>query len=145
MARIWKAAPGTCGCFLLGSVMAWLFHLHNMMKIRTFHQIFFLAESLAKAFGWLFWLFLWDSKGKSINHFQRAGMFFHSPSAGSSEFFPRRITVSIPFPAARVLRRGKPAWTGLWPCGSRRVGNHQGKTRADGAMVAFYFSSPISR
>ena len=33
-----------------------LFHLHNMMKIRPFHQIFFLAESLAKAFGWLFWL-----------------------------------------------------------------------------------------
>ena len=56
MARIWKAAPGTCGCFLLGSVMAWLFHLHNMMKIRPFHPVFPLAESLAKAFGWLFWL-----------------------------------------------------------------------------------------
>ena len=52
-------------------------------------------------------------------------VFFHSPQRG--------------------LRRGKPAWTGLWPCGSRRVGNHQGKTRADGSMTAFYFSSPISR
>ena len=26
-----------------------------------------------------FWLFLWDFKGKSINHFQRAGMFFSFP------------------------------------------------------------------
>ena len=56
MARIRKAAPGTCGCFLLGSVMAWLFHLHNMMKIRPLHPVFPLAEFLAKAFGWLFWL-----------------------------------------------------------------------------------------
>ena len=51
-----KQLPEHADVFLLGSVMAWLFHLHNMMKIWPLHPVFPLAESLAKAFGWLFWL-----------------------------------------------------------------------------------------
>ena len=50
-----------------------LFHLHSGVKIQPFFLSFFLlspvfplAESIAKAFGWLF---LWNFKEKSISRF----------------------------------------------------------------------------
>ena len=47
----------------IGSVIRWLFHLHSTVKIRPFYP---LGESTAKA---CCWLFLWNFKEKSINHF----------------------------------------------------------------------------
>ena len=44
----------------------WLFHLHSTVKRQPFSPVFPLAESIAEAF---FWLFLWNFKEKSINHF----------------------------------------------------------------------------
>ena len=43
-----------------------LFHLRNAMKIQPLYPFSPLAESIAKAFCWLF---LWSFKEKSINHF----------------------------------------------------------------------------
>ena len=44
----------------------WLLYLHNTMKMQTFSPVFPLAKPMAKAFCWLF---LWNFKKKSINHF----------------------------------------------------------------------------
>ena len=44
----------------------WLFHLHSTVKRQPFSPVFPLAESITEAF---FWLFLWNFKEKSINHF----------------------------------------------------------------------------
>ncbi|WP_337432349.1 hypothetical protein, partial [Bilophila sp.] len=118
---------------------------HITRRGTSFYLLIFIEKSSTVKLNTAFWLFLWDFKGKSINHFQRAGMFFHSPQRGFLWIF---LPAALPFrfhSPQRGLRRGKPAWTGLWPCGSRRTGNHQGKPRADGSMTAFYFSSPISR
>ena len=47
----------------------WLFHLHSTAKIRPFSPVFPLAESMSKAFGWLF---LWNSKEKKHQPFSMA-------------------------------------------------------------------------
>ena len=51
----------------------WLLHPHRTVKRRPFSPAFPLVESIAKAFCWLF---LWDSKEKSINPFLWCSLLF---------------------------------------------------------------------
>ena len=54
------------GHFIWPCLSMWLFHLRSAVKMQPFSPAFPLVESIAKAFCWLF---LWDSKEKSINPF----------------------------------------------------------------------------
>ncbi len=44
----------------------WLFHPHKAVAMQPFSPVFPLADSIAKAFCWLF---LWNFKEKNISHF----------------------------------------------------------------------------
>ena len=51
----------------------WLFYLYCTVTIRLFYLVFPLAESMAKAFCWLF---LWNFKEKASTIFYDTALFF---------------------------------------------------------------------
>ena len=72
-------------------------------------------------------------------------VFFIPPQRGFLWIFPPPHYRFDSIPRSAGSSPGKTCVDGSMALRDRRVGNHQGKPRADGSMTAFYFSSPISR
>ena len=63
---IWWEILLSCHLFYLALLRRWLFYLRSMVEIQAFYPVLPSAKSMTKAFCWLF---LWNFREKSINHF----------------------------------------------------------------------------
>ena len=85
----------------------WLFHLHRTVNIQAFSPVFPLAESAAKAFGWLF---LWSFKEKASAIFYGTAIAFQGPEGDKGRRARRKPenmakSILIPLPKKRSYAR----------------------------------------